>query len=334
MDSLNIHREEPRMEYRRMGRTGLKLSAISLGAWVTFGAQIDERTAGEILRRAYDLGVNFFDNADVYADGQAEIVMGKAIRDLPREALVISSKVYWQTMPGPNGRGLSRKHILESCTASLRRLGLDYLDLYFCHRFDTETPIEEVARAKDDLVHQGKVLYWGTSEWRAGQIGQAHGIARQQGLYPPMVEQPQYNMLVRRVVEDEVAPLAADLGIGLVTWSPLRSGLLSGKYLSGVPQGSRFSLKDYGWLRDLLTEGNLARVRALSAVAAEMGVTASQLAIGWLLRLPSVTSVITGATSVSQLEENVKALEVTPRLRADVLERIEAILGNKPEREG
>ena len=321
------------MDYRRMGRAGLKLSAISIGAWVTFGAQIGERAAGEILHRAYDLGVSFFDNADAYADGQAEIVMGKAVRSLRREALVISSKVFWPTMPGPNGRGLSRKHIFESCNASLRRLGLDYLDLYFCHRFDPETPIEEVVRAMDDLIHQGKVLYWGTSQWRAGQIAQAHGIAREQRLVPPLVEQPHYNMLVRRVVEDEVAPLAADLGLGLVTWSPLRSGLLSGKYLSGIPQGTRLALKGYTWLRDLLTEENLRKVRELQAVAADLGVTLPQLAIGWLLRLPGVTSVITGATKVSQLEENVKALEVPRLLTPEVLERIEAILGNKPEEE-
>ncbi len=321
------------MIYQRMGRTGLKLSRISFGAWVTFGTQLDQRAAGEILHRAYDLGVNYFDNADAYARGEAETIMGKAIGDMPREALVISSKVFWPTMPGANGRGLSRKHILESCDASLRRLGLDYLDLYFCHRFDAETPIDEVVRAMDDLVHQGKVLYWGTSEWRAGQIAQAYGIARQQGLYPPMVEQPHYNMLVRRVVEDEIAPLAGDLGFGLVTWSPLRSGLLTGKYMDGVPQGSRLALKDYGWLRDILTEDNLEKARQLLAVADELGVTPAQLAIAWILRLPEVTSVITGATKMGQLEENVKAIEATRLLGQDVLGRIEEILGNKPEQE-
>lgn len=321
------------MEVRRMGRTGLKLSAISLGAWVTFGAQIDERSAGAIVHRAYERGVNFFDNADVYARGQAEIVMGKVIRDLPREALVISSKVYWPTMPGPNGRGLSRKHIRESCEASLRRLGLEYLDLYFCHRFDPETPVDEVARAMDDLVHQGKVNYWGTSEWRAGQIAEAHGIARDHGLYPPMVEQPHYNMLVRQMVEEELAPVAADLGVGLVTWSPLRSGLLSGKYNDGLPKGSRLSLPENAWLRDILTEENIRKARQLAALAADLGVSPAQLAIGWLLRLPWVTSVITGATQVGQLEENLKALDVAPLLTPEVLERIEAILGNKPARE-
>jgi voltage-dependent potassium channel beta subunit len=322
------------MEYRRMGRSGLRLSAVSLGAWVTFGAQIDERAAAEILHRAYELGVNYFDNADVYAEGQAEIVMGKAIRDLPRESLVISSKVFWASMPGPNGRGLSRKHILESCHASLRRLGLDYLDLYFCHRFDSETTIEETVRAMDDLVHQGKVLYWGTSEWRAGQIAQACGLARANGLYPPAVEQPHYNLLVRRIVEDELAPLANDLGLGLVTWSPLRSGLLSGKYAGGIPEGSRFSLQDYTWLRRLLSEDNLAKVRDLDGVASDLGVTPAQLAIAWILRLPQVSSVITGATQVRQVEENVRAVEAVSLLTAEVLERIEAIVKNKPVREG
>jgi voltage-dependent potassium channel beta subunit len=322
------------MEYRRMGRSGLRLSAISLGAWVTFGAQIDERAAAEILHRAYELGVNYFDNADVYAEGQAEIVMGKAIRDLPRESLVISSKVFWASMPGPNGRGLSRKHILESCHASLRRLGLDYLDLYFCHRFDSETTIEETVRAMDDLVHQGKVLYWGTSEWRAGQIAQAYGVARADGHYPPAVEQPHYNLLVRRIVEDELAPLADDLGLGLVTWSPLRSGLLSGKYAGDIPEGSRFSLQDYGWLRRLLSDDNLAKVRDLAGVASDLGVTPAQLAIAWILRLPQVSSVITGATQVRQVEENVKAVDAVSLLTAEVLERIEAIVKNKPVKEG
>jgi len=322
------------MEYRRMGRSGLRLSAVSLGAWVTFGAQIDERAAAEILHRAYELGVNYFDNADVYAEGQAEIVMGKAIRDLPRESLVISSKVFWASMPGPNGRGLSRKHILESCHASLRRLGLDYLDLYFCHRFDSETTIEETARAMDDLVHQGKVLYWGTSEWRAGPIAQAYGLARADGLYPPAVEQPHYNLLVRRIVEDELAPLANDLGLGLVTWSPLRSGLLSGKYAGGTPEGSRFSLQEYSWLRRLLSEDNRTKVRDLAGVASDLGVTPAQLAIAWILRLPQVSSVITGATQVRQVEENVKAVEAVSLLTAEVLERIEAIVKNKPVKEG
>lgn len=322
------------MFYRRMGRTGLKLSAVSLGAWVTFGYQIEDKTAADILHAAYDKGVTFFDNADVYAGGRAETVMGQAIRGLPRTSLVISSKVFWETMPGPNGRGLSRKHIFESCHASLKRLGTDYLDLYFCHRYDAETPIEETARAMDDLIHQGKVLYWGTSEWRAGQIAQAHGLARQWGLNPPWVEQPHYNMFVRRTVEDEIVPAADDLGFGMVTWSPLRSGLLTGKYNDGIPEGARLAMKDYEWLRDILTEADIAKTRRLAGVAKEMGVSLPQLAIAWLLRLPQVSSVITGATRVAQVEDNVGAVEVVSRLTPEILDQIEGILNNKPEVRG
>lgn len=314
------------MNYRRMGDSGLKLSEISLGAWITFGDQIDSAIASEILHTAYDNGVNFFDNADIYANGRAEQVMGEAIKDLKRETLVISSKVFWRTMEGPNGKGLSRKHIMESCHASLKRLDTDYLDLYFCHRYDPEVPLEEVVRAMDDLVHQGKILYWGTSEWRAGQIANAHRIARQWGLYPPMVEQPHYNMLVRRIVEDEVAPTADDLGFGLVTWSPLRSGLLSGKYNEASPEEARLTMEKYDWLHGILTEENLEKVRRLSKVAKEIGVTMPQLAIGWLLRLPQVTSVITGATKVAQFEENVKAVDVPEKLSPEILERIDEIL--------
>ena len=314
-----------------MGGTGLRLSEISLGAGVTFGDQIDDRTASEILHAAYDHGINYFDNADVYARGRAEIVMGQAIRDLPRESLVLSSKVFWPTMGGPNGKGLSRKHVMESCHASLKRMGLEYLDLYFCHRFDAETPVEETVRAMDDLVHQGKILYWGTSEWRAGQIAHAHGIARQGGWAPPAVEQPHYNMLVRRIVEDEIAPLAEELGIGLVTWSPLRSGLLSGKYNDGMPSGTRLSIERFNWLRGILNDADVAKARELSSVAADLGVSLPQLAIGWLLRLRSVTSVITGATRVEHVHENVKALAVPAKLTPDVRERIETILQNAPE---
>lgn len=321
------------MEYRRMGRSGLKLSAISIGAWVTFGNQLDDAAAREILQRAHERGVNFFDNADVYAGGRAETMMGKALAGLPREALVISSKVFWPTLPGPNGQGLSRKHIFESCHASLKRLGTEYLDLYFCHRFDPDTPIDEVVRAMDDLVHQGKVLYWGTSEWRAWQIGRAHGIARRWGLYSPAVEQPHYNLFVRRVVEDELVPAAQEYGFGMVTWSPLRSGLLTGKYEKGIPPGARLSLKDYAWLKDILTPESLEKTRQLGRLARELGTTLPPLSIAWLLRIPQVTSVITGATRVSQLEENLQALELLPKLSAEVLERIEAIMGNNPERE-
>jgi voltage-dependent potassium channel beta subunit len=275
--------------------------------------------------------VNFFDNADVYARGQAEVVMGKAIKDIPREALVISSKVFWPTMEGPTGKGLSRKHIMESCHASLKRLDLDYMDLYFCHRYDPETPVDEVVRAMDDLVHQGKVLYWGTSEWRAGQIANASGIANQWGLYPPVVEQPHYNMFVRRRVEAELVEAADDFGFGLVSWSPLRSGLLTGKYNKGIPSGTR--LDHHEWLRGVMTEDNIHKVNELTKIAEEMGIGLPQLAIGWLLRIPQITSVITGATSIEHVEENIKSFEVVEMLTGEILERIEAILGNKPEAE-
>lgn len=318
------------MNYRRMGNSGLQLSEISLGAWITFGDQIDDETASGLLHTAYDLGVNFFDNADIYANGRAESVMGEAIKDLQRETLVLSSKVFWPTMDGPNGKGLSRKHIMESCHASLKRMGVEYLDLYFCHRYDAEVPLEEVVRAMDDLVHQGKILYWGTSEWRAGQIANAHRIARQWGLYPPMVEQPHYNMLVRRIVEDEIVPAADDLGFGLVTWSPLRSGLLSGKYNQIKPEDARLSLEKYDWLHGILNEENVEKAQRLESVAQELGVTLPQLAIGWLLRLPQVTSVISGATKVAQLEENLQAINVPELLSEDVLDTIESILMNDP----
>jgi voltage-dependent potassium channel beta subunit len=315
------------MNYRRMGETGLKLSEISLGAWVTFGDQIDRELASELVHQAFDAGINYFDNADIYADGQAEEVMGQSIADLPRQALVLSSKVFWRTMPGANGRGLSRKHVMESCAASLDRMGVDYLDLYFCHRFDAETPIAEVVHAMDDLIHQGRILYWGTSEWRAAQIAEAHAIARDRGLYPPMVEQPQYNMFARRKVEDELAPAADSLGFGLVTWSPLRFGVLSGKYNEGLPGETTRLTRDESWAEKELTAERLERVRQLSALAEELGCTMPQLAIGWLLRLPQVSSVITGATKSRHLIDNLQAPTIVEALSHGVLETIDSILG-------
>jgi voltage-dependent potassium channel beta subunit len=319
------------MHYRRLGRSGLKVSEISLGAWVTFGSQVDEQRAVDLIQAAFDQGVNFFDNADMYANGQAEIFMGKAIRNLPREALVISSKVFWPTMPGPNGRGLSRKHIVESINASLRRLGLDYLDLYFCHRYDPDTPIEEVVTTMDDLVHQGKILYWGTSEWEAAQVALAYGVARQYNLIPPSMEQPQYNLFHRRRVEIDLAPLCKELGLGLTTWSPLNFGLLSGKYNDGVPEGSRASFPDMAWIRDSITPERVAMVRQLTVLAEELELTTAQLAIAWALRRKEVSCVITGASRPEQLDENIAAGEAVSRLDDDVLERIEQITGNLPE---
>ena len=284
------------MHYRRLGRSGLKLGEIALGAWVTFGDQISEKTAIQLIHTAYDEGINFFDNADVYANGQAEIVMGKAIKDLPREALVISSKVFSQTMPGPNGRGLSRKHITESVHASLKRLGIDYLDLYFCHRYDPDTPIDEVVYTMDTLIRQGKILYWGTSEWRGYQIATAIKIADQHHLAPPVMEQPQYNMFHRYHVETDLAPVCKEFGIGLTTFSPLYYGILTGKYNR---RDSRGDACRQGWLRlDSGTHHPGANCHCGYAycVARDLGLTTAQLAIAWLLRRKEITSVITGAT--------------------------------------
>jgi voltage-dependent potassium channel beta subunit len=313
------------MHYRRLGRSGLKVSEISLGAWITFGSQVDEPIATELIHAAYDQGVNFFDNADMYTGGQAEALMGKAISGLPREALVLSSKVFWPTMPGPNGRGLSRKHIVESVHASLRRLGTDYLDLYFCHRFDPDSPIEEVVRTMDDLIHQGKILYWGTSEWQASQIAQSLGLSRQLGLIPQTVEQPQYNLFHSERVENELMPLCKEYGLGLTTWSPLYYGILSGKYNDGIPQGSRASLADMTWVRDRLTQERITKVRALTDMACELGLTTAQMAIAWILRRKEVSSVITGATRVEQLDENLLGGEAVDQLSEAIIDRIDAV---------
>lgn len=318
------------MEYRRLGQHGLKVSEFSLGAWITFGGQVGQDVARECIIAAYEAGVNFFDNADAYAAGNAEIVMGKVIKEIKRSDLVISSKLFWPTGPGPNDRGLSRKHIMESCHASLKRLGTDYIDLYFCHRYDPETPVEEVVRAMDDLVHQGKVLYWGTSEWRGGQIAHAVGLARQWGLYPPAVEQPQYNMFTRQIVETELVEAARQHGVGLVVWSPLATGILTGKYNEGFPPDSRMADPNYEWMRQNVTPDRIANVRQLTEVARELNATVAQLALAWLLRLPEISSVITGASRASQVHENLKAAEVKARLTPEVLARIEEILGNDP----
>ncbi len=319
------------MHYRRLGRSGLKVSEISLGAWVTFGAQVDEQKATDLIHAAYDAGINFFDNADVYADGLAETLMGRAIRGLPREGLVISSKVFGPTMPGPNGRGLSRKHVTESIHASLKRLGVDYLDLYFCHRYDPDTPLEEVVYTMDMLIRQGKILYWGTSEWRAWQIVAAWRIARENHLAPPVMEQPQYNMFHRARVESELSAICPEYGIGLTTWSPLSFGLLSGKYNHGVPADSRAAQPGYEWMQDHLSPERIATVRQLGDLAQELGMTTAQLAIAWLLRRKEVSSVITGATRLEQLQENIQAGQLRTLLTEEVLERIEQILGNAPE---
>ncbi len=319
------------MHYRRLGRSGLKVSEISLGSWVTFGGQVDETIAGDLVRAAYEAGVNFFDNADIYANGLSEEVMGRAIRDLPRQALVLSSKVFWPTMPGPNGRGLSRKHIIESVNASLRRLGTEYLDLYFCHRFDPDTPVDEVVYTMDTLIRQGKILYWGTSEWRAWQVTDAIHLANLHHMAAPTAEQPQYNMFHRRRVETELAPLCREHGLGLMTWSPLYYGILTGKYNDGIPLGTRAAMDSMAWIRDRITPERVAIVRELAKVAQDLHISMPQLALAWLLRRKDVSTVITGATRPAQLQENLDSAETVEKLNDDVLERIEQLLGNYPD---
>ncbi len=315
------------MNYRNLGNAGIKLSEIALGAWLTFGGSEDKATTRECVKAAVDGGVNYLDLADAYAGGNAERVVGEVIKDLGlnRQHLVISSKLYWPMSEDVNDRGLSRKHIMESIDGSLQRLGVDYLDLYFCHRYDPNTPVEEVVRAMDDLVRQGKVLYWGTSVWNAAQIEDAVGTARFLGAYLPQVEQPRYNMLDRHI-EPEILPTAAKHGIGFVVFSPLAQGLLTGKYNDGIPEGSRGAQTD--WLKETLTEENVEKVRQLTALAQDAGITMPQLALAWILRRPEITSAITGATKVDHVKENLKASEV--ELSDDVLERIEEILDNDP----
>lgn len=319
------------MHYRRLGQSGIKVSEISLGSWVTFGNQIDETTAISLIKEAFDQGINFFDNADMYANGVAELMMGKAIATMPREEMVISSKVFWPTFKGPNGRGLSRKHITESINASLKRLGTDYVDLYFCHRYDPDTPVEEVVRTMSDLIHQGKVLYWGTSEWEASQIMQAYGTARQFGLIPPTMDQPQYNLFHRKRVEDTIMPVTRELGLGLTTFSPLYFGLLSGKYNNGIPKGSRASLDDYSWIRDRITPERIGVVKCLTEISNDLDITPAQLAIAWILRRKEVSTVITGATRLEQLDENLGASEAYEKLTEIDIDRIFACLGNYQE---
>jgi voltage-dependent potassium channel beta subunit len=323
------------MQYRRLGRSGLKLSALSFGSWVTFKLQVDERLAVDLMRAAYDAGVNFFDNAEAYAAGESERIMGHALRKLGwgRDTYCVSSKVFWGGKL-PTQRGLSRKHIHDACHAALERLQVDYLDLFFCHRPDLDTPIEETVRAMNDLIAQGKVLYWGTSEWSADQIAEAHGIARALGLAGPTMEQPQYNMLVRDKVEREFARLYESFGLGTTIWSPLASGILTGKYAQGVPKGSRMALPEYDWLRARLEspegQANVAKAVELVPVARDLGCSLTQLAIAWCLANPHVSTVILGATSVDQLVENLGALEVLEKLTPEAMDFIEGILDNKP----
>jgi voltage-dependent potassium channel beta subunit len=311
------------------------VSELSLGAWVTYGGQVGEEVAAKCMSAAHEAGVNFFDNAEAYAHGKAETVMGNVIKKLrwPRESIVVSSKVFWGGR-GPNDQGLSRKHISEACSNSLKRMQLDYFDLFFCHRPDPNTPIEETVRAMDDLIHRGKVLYWGTSMWSKDDIMEAYNIAREQGLVPPQMEQPVYNLLQRDKVEKEYVPLYSGIGLGLTTWSPLASGLLTGKYNKGVPPGSRASLENRKWMREaMITPQNIAVVKEFQPIAKDIGCTLAQLAIAWCRRNPNVSTVITGATTPEQVKENVGALEVVPKLDADITQRIDDVLAGKPQLE-
>ncbi len=324
------------MEYRRLGGSGLKVSALSFGSWVTFSFQMDDTAAAECMTAAYDAGVNFFDNAEVYAGGESERIMGRVLRKAGwgRDTYCVSSKVYWGG-EHPTQRGLSRKHIHDACHAALRRLQLDYLDLFFCHRPDLETPIEETVRAMDDLVRQGRVLYWGTSEWSAQQIQEAYGVARQYGLTPPTMEQPQYNMFERDRVEREYHRLYSEIGLGTTIWSPLASGVLTGKYGDGIPEGSRMSLPDYQWLRERVEseegQANVKKAVELEGIAQELGVPLAQMAIGWCLKNPNVSTVILGTSNTRQLAQNLASLDLVPRMTDDVMQKIEAVLGNRPE---
>jgi len=307
------------MEYRRLGKTGLKVSVLSFGSWVTFGPQLAGNLAEECLAAAYDAGVNFFDNAEAYSAGESERIMGEAIAALgwPRHSYVLSTKVFWGIHDGVNMRNtLNRKYLLQAIDGSL----------LYCHRPDPETPVEETVWAMSDIVSSGKALYWGTSEWSAEQLREAWDVAERHHLHKPVVEQPQYNLFWRDRVEQEYAPLYDGIGLGLTTWSPLASGLLSGKYLDGVPDGSRATLPGYGWLATMLTdpESN-AKVRSLQSIAQELDCTLAQLSIAWCAKNPHVSTVITGASRVGQVHENLAALEVIPRLTDDVLARIDTV---------
>jgi voltage-dependent potassium channel beta subunit len=323
------------MNYRRLGRSGLKVSELSFGSWVTYGNQVDTRAARELMAAAYDAGVNFFDNAEIYARGQSEEIMGSVLKELgwPRLKYVISTKFYWGLASGkgafPNERNtLNRKYLLQAIDGSLKRLQLDYVDLVFCHRPDPETPVEETVWAMHDMIERGRALYWGTSEWSADEIRAAWDIADRRNLHKPVMEQPQYNLLHRKRVEKEYARLYEDIGLGLTTWSPLASGLLSGKYRNGVPAGSRGALETYAFLREGLTDPDKNRlVGELDTVAKEVGCTLAQLALAWCLANRHVSTVITGATRVAQVTENMKALDVAARLTPDVMLKIEGIVG-------
>lgn len=326
------------MEYRFLGSSGLQVSALSLGSWITFGEQVGEDLAYECMQLAYDSGVNFFDNAEVYANGEAETIMGNIIKKAgwKRSDLVISTKIFWGGS-GPNDKGLSRKHIIEGIEASLARLQMEYVDLVFCHRPDPYTPVEETVRGMNYIINHGKAFYWGTSEWSAQQIMEAYAIARREHLIPPQMEQPEYNMFNRERVEKEYARLYTEIGLGTTIFSPLASGVLTGKYNKGIPEGTRATLKGYEWLRRYLesdtTRQNIEKVKLITPIADELGCSMAQVALAWCLKNQNVSSVITGASRPEHVSENLQSLDIVEKLTDEVMEQIETILDNRPEPE-
>ena len=327
------------MEYRFLGRSGLKVSALSFGSWVTFGEQIDEKVAYDSMKAAYDAGVNFFDNAEAYAGGESETMMGNIIQKAgwKRSDLVLSTKIFWGG-EGPNDQGLSFKHIKEGTEAALKRLQTDYVDLIFCHRPDKHTPIEETVWGMNQMIKEGKALYWGTSEWNAEQIRQAYDLARREHLRPPLMDQPQYNMFHRDKVEREFARLYDEIGLGTTIWSPLASGLLTGKYNDGVPEDSRLAMDDYDWLRKRLLETEsgrqkLEKVKKLAPIANGLNISMPQLALAWCLKNRDVSTVITGASKPEQVKENMKAINAVKKLDSGIMASIEEVLDNKPSPE-
>ena len=322
------------MEYRNLGKSGLQVSLFSFGSWLTFGKQISNNTAEDLMKMAYDAGVNFFDNAEIYGRGKSETVMGSVLKKMhwPRDSYIISSKVFF----GSDGKlptqvGLHRKHVVEACEGALSRLGLDYLDLYFCHRPDKSTPIEETVWTMHNLIQQGKILYWGTSEWSAQEIMEAHMVARQYNLIGPTMEQPQYNMFWREKVEVEFTQIYKTVGLGTTIWSPLCSGLLTGKYNDGFPKDTRLGMEGLDWLKDrTLVESHVEKTKKLTDLASELGMTVAQMALLWCTVNPNVSTVILGASKTSQLKENLAALDLADKLNAEALEKIEDILDNQP----
>jgi voltage-dependent potassium channel beta subunit len=325
------------MEYRRLGRSGLQLSVLSFGSWVSFSRQINDKTAGDLMGIAYDNGINFFDNAEAYANGESEKMMGRVLQKnkWDRTSYVLSSKAFFGRNGKenkPNQTGNSRKHLTEACNEALQRLQTDYLDLFYCHRADKNTPVEETVWAMNHLLQQGKILYWGTSEWTGVEIMEAHRIAEKYRLIGPTMEQPQYNLFERNKVEADYSEIYKNVGLGTTIWSPLASGLLTGKYNDGVPKGSRLGMEDMAWLKDsILTDDRLKKVKKLSELAAKLNITTAALSIAWCIKNPNVSTAILGATKKQQLLDNLKALDAVPLLTADVMEKIEKIMQNKPK---